>query len=1746
MLFFLNLSAAIAGTDGSNNSPETAYTVTPGQTEFLSIDFSGDKDWYKITVDHTCSLLSTVINNSGYIEYHIYDQDLQKIAAPWFSTGTKTYSRKVGPGTYYIKIYEWQSVNYATSNISFRIDLIEEDPWENNDVSARAVEILPEQQISNVSIEAVNDYDWFKITVDHTCSLLSTVTNNSGYIEYHIYDQDLQKIAAPWFSTGTNTYSRKVGPGTYYINIYPWQSVNYATSNISFRIDLIEEDPWENNDVSARAVEISPGQQISNVSIEAVNDYDWFKITVDHTCSLLSTVTNNSGYIEYHIYDQDLQKIAALWFSTGTNTYSRKVGPGTYYINIYPWQSVNYATSNISFKIDLRGEDPAFLATLGKPNNSFQCNDPVNPVNGNFTQEETDINIPTKSVPLGFTRFYNSRSNYSGPLGKSWQHNYNAFLTINTADNSVTVTYPDGHANAFTYADGSYTRPAGCFEILTKNTDGTYNLLFKDQTRYVFSNQGRLTQIADKNGNITNLGYTGDHLTTVTEPTGRILQISYDEANRISQIIDPANHTFSYTYDGNNNLATVQGAVYGQVTTYNYDSSGLTSITDPNNHRQVYNVYDSLGRVIEQHDAQGNVTRYSYDSANGRTTVTDARYFDTVFYYDDKFRVTRIDYPQSVSEQYVYDADGNRTSETDKNGNTTTYTYDTMGNQLTRTDPAPFNYVTTTTYDSQNNPTRIVDASGNAVDMTYDTNGNLQTVARAVYGGSAITSFTYNDFGQVIGITDPNGKTSTITYDQYGNRESLIDPLGNKTTYTYDILGRKLTEITPRGNVPGANPADFTWTYTYDENGNVLTVTDPLGHVTINTYDLKGNRTSVTDPRNNTTTFTYDENGKLATSKNALGQTTTYSYDPSGNLASISDPKGRITTYSYDFLERLTSVTYPDNSSETYTLDGNGNMTSKVDRNGNTTSFEYDSLNRLVKITDAENGVTTYTYDPVGNKTSVTDPRGKTTSFTYDPSSRLLSTTDPLNHTTVYSYDLAGNQLSMTNAKGATWSYAYDDANRVVATTDPLGHSTSNTYDQAGNIISTTDANGKTTTYEYDSLDRLISVTNPLNHITAYGYDENGNLISATDANNHTTLYSYDELNRQKTIKNALNETLETTYDNAGNLEQATKPDGTQITYTYDVNNRLTEIRADGQTQATLSYDPGGRRTSMSDPGGTTSYSYDRVDRLTSATRNGDTVSYSYDASGNRTGITYPSGLQVSYYFNDINLPETVHDSVYQATFSYDEIGNILQEMLPNGINVNYEYDAKGRLSKVEHVKDSTVLTSSSYTFDNTVNPLTLTNEQNQTIQYFYDDIYQLTRAEYPDGTSTDYTYDPAGNRTNANGQSYTYDAANRLTSVGDTACSYDPNGNLTVVGADKTYQYDYANRLVQFADGTDSVQYSYDGDGNRTGMTVAGAVYGNYSYTYDIAAGIPQLLVERSDTAGTNQYLWAGRLFERMGPEGQVFYLQDGLGSTSVVASVYGQPLNSYWYDAFGTPHTIAENVYNPFQFTGAMHDPSGLIFLNARYYDPFTGRFITQDTVTGDLLNPLSQNLYIYCGNNPVAYVDPSGHIRVCQIQDRAQSAADWLNNINEIYIGGPLNQIASGDYTPIENIALNNSPAVNMIEGIRGRTIFTGKDLSNEERQARIDNFNTMMAEGMIFMSVGGKSPVKGAGKMPVNPKKVDAKYLKRNDIDPHTIKKDILGKNAEISKYDTYIDKNGELWLQKKGAKEFIPTYEKIGR
>ncbi|MBK9219683.1 MAG: RHS repeat-associated core domain-containing protein [Uliginosibacterium sp.] len=80
--------------------------------------------------------------------------------------------------------------------------------------------------------------------------------------------------------------------------------------------------------------------------------------------------------------------------------------------------------------------------------------------------------------------------------------------------------------------------------------------------------------------------------------------------------------------------------------------------------------------------------------------------------------------------------------------------------------------------------------------------------------------------------------------------------------------------------------------------------------------------------------------------------------------------------------------------------------------------------------------------------------------------------------------------------------------------------------------------------------------------------------------------------------------------------------------------------------------------------------------------------------------------------------------------------------------------------------------------------------------------------------------------------------------------------------------------------------------------------------------------------------------------------------------------------FDAWGNPIVDEGQSGNKFGYTGhQMDEESGLIYAQARYYDPETGRFLTQDPAEGDPEAPLSYNSYLYAYGNPTVYTDPDG---------------------------------------------------------------------------------------------------------------------------------------------------------------------------
>ena len=106
-------------------------------------------------------------------------------------------------------------------------------------------------------------------------------------------------------------------------------------------------------------------------------------------------------------------------------------------------------------------------------------------------------------------------------------------------------------------------------------------------------------------------------------------------------------------------------------------------------------------------------------------------------------------------------------------------------------------------------------------------------------------------------------------------------------------------------------------------------------------------------------------------------------------------------------------------------------------------------------------------------------------------------------------------------------------------------------------------------------------------------------------------------------------------------------------------------------------------------------------------------------------------------------------------------------------------------------------------------------------------------------------------------------------------------------------------------------------------------------------------------------------------------YYIQNAHGDVVNLTDKDGKVTKSYRYDAFGVEKNIDENDTNAFRYCGEYYDKeTATVYLRARYYNPSAGRFTQRDSFAGKNEDPLSLNKYTYCHNNPIRYVDPSGH--------------------------------------------------------------------------------------------------------------------------------------------------------------------------
>ena len=229
--------------------------------------------------------------------------------------------------------------------------------------------------------------------------------------------------------------------------------------------------------------------------------------------------------------------------------------------------------------------------------------------------------------------------------------------------------------------------------------------------------------------------------------------------------------------------------------------------------------------------------------------------------------------------------------------------------------------------------TTKIDATNSLVhSYTYDRRGLLKTTVWDAAGINSIETRSYDAFGRLTGVTDPNTNPTATEYDKRGRVIKVTDPLTKFFDYTYDAFDRVLTQKDKLGKITA---------YAYDTAQRKVSITTPENVVMTNTRNAHGETVSVSDGNTVIKTYVYDKNGNLKTATDASGTalsrtTQSNTYDKADRLIETLDARTNKTTYTYQADKRDFTRTVDSgglNLNTIYSFDGKGQQVTVTDAN---------------------------------------------------------------------------------------------------------------------------------------------------------------------------------------------------------------------------------------------------------------------------------------------------------------------------------------------------------------------------------------------------------------------------------------------------------------------------------------------------------------------------------------------------------------------------------------------------------------------------------------------------------------------------------------------------------------------------------------------------------------------------------------------------------------------------------------------
>ena len=407
-----------------------------------------------------------------------------------------------------------------------------------------------------------------------------------------------------------------------------------------------------------------------------------------------------------------------------------------------------------------------------------------------------------------------------------------------------------------------------------------------------------------------------------------------------------------------------------------------------------------------------------------------------------------------------------------------------------------------------------------------------------------------------------------------------------------------------------------------------------------------------------------------------------------------------------------------------------------------------------------------------------------------------------------------------------------------------------------------------------------------------------------------------------------------------GNLSEIISPTLDTLRFTYDGSLPLSAEWAgvvDGRVD--VSYNNDFRITSQSVNGSNTvAYGYDNDGLLTQA---GDLVIAHNPSNGMVTGTTL-GDVTTSYDYNTYGelsdySAEYNGTDIFHAGYTLDDVGRIIgmtEVVLGDSNTYEYEYDLSERLSNV--TRNDTLIS-----------------------EYFYDD------------NGNRITYISQGSTTTG-----TYDDQDRMLSYGNAIFGYNARGSLTFKAENEDttfYNYDLSGNLISVnLPNGDFVEYQIDAQNRRVGKKINSVLHKQWIYKDQLNP------VAELDGAGNlvSRFVYGskGHVPAYMVSGGEIFrFITDHLGSVRLIVNeATGEVAQQIKYDEFGNVLSNSNPSFQPFAYAGGLYDTqTELVRFGARDYDAGAGRWTAKDPIliSGGI------NFYVYCDDEPLNFIDPTG---------------------------------------------------------------------------------------------------------------------------------------------------------------------------